>query len=412
MKFIKVMLKAGISIVLFLTVITSCTKDDQKTDHDYFVSKNLVLTYKKDNISNLIDLASIALPEVSGLKPLLVNDVNVYKIVYKTTIAGEEVNASGLICVPVAAGEYPVLSFQNGTNTVNAEAPSASPTNLTYQLVEIIASMGYIVVIADYPGFGESAQIPHPYLVKEPTVQSLVDLLYTAKEIGSSEFPGITFKNEYYLLGYSQGGWATLALHEALEQDYPVDFNLQGVSCGAGPYNITLLLQRIAGRTTYPMPSYFAYIINAYTAYNQFTNPATDIFNQPYASRLSGLFNGTLNLGQINSQLTTSIPGLLTPGFVTGFETDPKFAPVRTALVNNSIKEWHTNIPLLLTHGANDSQVFPEATENMYNAMISAGTSAAVIKKELVPGLDHTDGAIPCMIKGILFINSTNSQNN
>jgi fermentation-respiration switch protein FrsA (DUF1100 family) len=127
---------------------------------------------------------------------------------------------------------------------------------------------------------------------------------------------------------------------------------------------------------------------------------------------LSGLFNGTLNLGQINSQLTTSIPGLLTPGFVSGFATDPKFAPVRTALLNNSIDAWHTKVPLLLTHGANDTQVFPEATENMYNAMISAGTSAAVIKKELVPGLDHTDGAIPCMIKGILFLNTLNSQNN
>ena len=42
---------------------------------------------------------------------------------------------------------------------------------LTYQLVEIIASLGYVVVIADYPGFGESSQIPHPYLIKEPTVQ-------------------------------------------------------------------------------------------------------------------------------------------------------------------------------------------------------------------------------------------------
>jgi pimeloyl-ACP methyl ester carboxylesterase len=407
MKFIKVVLKAGISIVLILSVITSCTKDDQKDDYNYFVSKNLVINFKKDNIS-----ASIALPEVSGLKPLLSNDVNVYKIVYKTTINGDEVHASGLICVPVAAGEYPVLSFQNGTNTVNTDAPSSSPTNLTYQLVEAVASMGYVVVIADYPGFGESAQISHPYLLKEPTVRSLVDLLYTAKEIGSSEFPGVTFKNEYYLLGYSQGGWATLALHEALEQDYPVDFDLKGVSCGAGPYNITLLLERIAARTTYPMPAYFAYIVNAYTAYNQFTNPVTDIFNPPYASRLSGLFNGTLNLGQINSQLNTSIHDLLTPGFVSGFATDPKFAPVRTALVNNSIEAWHTSIPLLMTHGASDSQVFPEATEDMYSDMISAGTSAAVIKKELIPGLDHTDGAIPCMIKGILFLNTLKIQNN
>jgi len=92
-------------------------------------------------------------------------------------VKGNVINASGLICVPVTPGDYPVLSFQNGTNTVNADAPSEFPADYNYQLVEIIASLGYIVVIADYPGFGESAQIPHPYLVAEPTVRSLVDML-------------------------------------------------------------------------------------------------------------------------------------------------------------------------------------------------------------------------------------------
>ena len=83
--------------------------------------------------------------------------------------------------------------------------------NYSYQLVEMIASMGYVVVIADYPGFGEPRPgLPHPYLIKEPTVQSLVDILFAVKELAILTLPGITLKNEYYLLGYSQGGWATL----------------------------------------------------------------------------------------------------------------------------------------------------------------------------------------------------------
>lgn len=203
-----------------------------------------------------------------------------------------------------------------------------------------------------------------------------------------------------------------MALHEALEQNYQNDFSLKGSSCGAGPYNISLLLERIADKTTYPEPGYLAYIVNAYIAYDQFTNPATDIFNQPYASRLTTLFTGNLSLDQINSQLTTSVSGLLTTGFVSGFVTDAKFAPVRTALKNNSIEPWHTNIPLLLTHGSNDTQVFPESTENMYNAMITAGTSTGVIKKEIIQGADHSDGAIPCLVKGILFLNNLNSLKN
>lgn len=403
-------MKLTFSIVLFLTIISSCTKDDQATtSYKYFVSKKFAIGYKKDNIRNLIDLASVAIPEVSVLKPLIGSDINIYQVVYKTTVAGDDINASGLICVPVTPGAYPVISFQNGTNTLNADAPSVYPTSLTYQLVEAIAALGYVVVIADYPGFGESSQIPHPYLIKEPTVRSLVDLLYTVKETGSIEFPGITIKNEYFLLGYSQGGWATMALHKSLELEYQSDFNLEGSSCGAGPYNISLLLNNIVSKTNYPMPVYLAYIMNAYTSYDQFTNPATDIFNEPYASRLSTLFTGSLNSGQINDQLTTSVSGLLTPDFRSGFGASPKFASVRTSLINNSVEAWHTSIPVLLTHGANDTQVDPISTENMYNAMISAGTSAEIVKKEVVPGFDHGDGAIPCMIKGILFLNNLNS---
>ncbi len=140
-------------------------------------------------------------------------------------------------------------------------------------MIELVASLGYIVVIPDYPGFGSSASIPHPYLIKEPTVRSLVDNFYAVKEMAASELPGINLMDDYYLLGYSQGGWATLALHKSLETEHSQDFNLIGSACGAGPYDIYLLMQGMINVTTYPMPVYLGYIANAYTAYDQFTNP-------------------------------------------------------------------------------------------------------------------------------------------
>lgn len=277
----KLLLKLGAIVLLSVTLVTSCTKDNKTPDYSYYISKELKVSYTKATVTGLINLVSGSIPEAGTLKPFVITDINVYKMVYKTTVKGQTINASGLICVPVTPGDYPVLSFQNGTNTVNANAPSLAPSSLSYQMVEIMASMGFIVVIADYPGFGESMQIPHPYLVKEPTVQSLVDMLYATKELASSEIPGITLKDEYYLLGYSQGGWATLALHKALELDYSTDFNLKGSVCGAGPYNISLLMQNMLSAPTYSMPVYLGYILNAYTYYNQFTNPISDIFKDP-----------------------------------------------------------------------------------------------------------------------------------
>ena len=409
MKINRLIFIPSVTVILFLSLFTSCKKEDQGKSYSYFVSKQYAVEYNKGYITGILDLASGTIPDLASIKPLISGDISVYKIVYKTTVNGNQINASGLICVPKTPGAYPVLSFQNGTNTVNSSAPSNSPTDYTYQFIEFIASMGYVVVLADYPGFGESEDIPHPYLVAEPTVQSLIDLLYSTKEMVGTEFPGITLKNEYYLLGYSQGGWATLALDKAIEQNYSSDFNLKGSSCGAGAYDIMKLLLVMVNKPTYPVPAYLAYIVNAYTAYNQFTNTATDIFNEPYASKITNLFNGTLSLDQIDNQLTTSITGLLTPDFLSGFAASSKYSTIRDALDKNSISAWHTSIPILFVHGGNDTQVDPSTTENIYNAMLQAGTSADLIKKLIVPGVDHSDGAIPCMLQGILFLNNLRS---
>jgi hypothetical protein len=57
-----------------------------------------------------------------------------------------------------------------------------------------------------------------------------------------------------------------------------------------------------------------------------------------------------------------------------------------------------------MIHGGSDTQIDPAVTTHFYDAMIAAGTSASVCTKEILPGLDHTNGAAPAMIKGVQFI--------
>jgi pimeloyl-ACP methyl ester carboxylesterase len=401
----KTFLKSAALFLILSVSFISCTKDNQEPVYQNYISKELALQLTKEYLLALVDVVSATNPEAAEIKPLIISDITVYKIVYKTKVNNQDINASGLVCVPVSPGYYPVLSFQNGTNTVNSLAPSQFPSDYSYQMIELIASMGFIVVISDYPGFGASSTIPHPYLVKEPTVRALTDNLYAVKELVASELPDINLINDYYLLGYSQGGWATLALGKALETEFSSDFNLIGSACGAGPYDIHQLLHEMINVTTYPMPVYLGFIVNAYTAYDQFTNPVTDLFNEPYASRISSLYTGVLTSSEINGQLTTSIPDLITPAFLSGFETDPSYASVRTALDDNSIQPWHTYKPLLLLHGSADTHVNPISTENIYNGMIEAGTSADICKKVIITGADHGSGIVPAMLEGILFLN-------
>ena len=395
--------RSGLFLAILILAVTSCKKEEGP-DYKYLVSNEFVISFKTGYINNMLDIAENSYPEIAGLKPYVTNDIRIYKLIYKTEADGESINASGLVCVPSNAGEYPVICFQNGTNTVNAYAPSEYPLNPLYQMIEAVSSLGYILVIPDYPGFGASSQIPHPYLIAEPTVRSITDMLYAVNEFSNFGLQDVKVKNEYYLMGYSQGGWASLSLHKAIELDFPDDFNLKGSVCGAGPYDLTLLFTAMAGVTTYPMPVYIGYIVNAYSLYHQFTNPVTDILKEPFASELSSLYNGNLSSDEINIRLTTTIADLFTPEFLTGFQTGAQYSSVRDALESNSVTAWDTEVPLYLLHGGADKDVDPVTTENIYDAMISAGTSAQVCTKEILPGLDHGAGVVPCMVKGMMFI--------
>jgi fermentation-respiration switch protein FrsA (DUF1100 family) len=116
------------------------------------------------------------------------------------------------------------------------------------------------------------------------------------------------------------------------------------------------------------------------------------------------LFTGDLTTDQINKQLNTSIPDLMTVEFLSGFVSSSSYSTVREALINNSISAWNSTIPLLLIHGDGDTQVSVTATETMYDAMINAGTSTLTCKKIIFPGLDHSEGIVPCMAEGLLFL--------
>lgn len=391
-------------ILVALALATSCTREEEERQYSYFISKELVVTYNKGYIGSILSAAAEYYPDVNDLKGYVASDVDVYKVVYKTTVGGKEINASGLVCVPSTANSYPVLCFQNGTNTKNDRAPSEFAVNTSYQLIEFVASMGYIVVMPDYPGFGESAQVPHPYLITELTVRSSIDMLFAVRELQNDELPGVSQTGDYYLTGYSQGGWATLGLHKAMETDFAGEFNLIGSVCGAGPYDLEILLEGMTEEETYPMPVYIAYIVNAYSAYEQFPNPVTDILNESYALKLPSLFTGNLDSDQINGELTTSITDLISADFLAGYSTEEKYSGVREAFMRNSITAWKTEKPLYLLHGGNDTHVDPAVTENLYAEMMQAGTSPLICSKEIVPGVDHAEGVVPCMLKGLFFI--------
>jgi pimeloyl-ACP methyl ester carboxylesterase len=392
-------------VLLPLLVMQSCSnkEPDPFDDNAYLVSSTLEFMRTKENIVSVLTVAATLYPEIAGIIPDVQSGVNVYSISYNTTFKGQDVIASGLIAIPSVSGTYPVLTYQNGTNTLHSAAPSVDPEAVLYQLIEYVASTGYVVVMTDYLGFGASDQMAHPYLHKESTVQTIIDMLYALKEFDEDVAKGITVSNEYFLLGYSQGGWATLALLEELDKNYKPEFSVKAASCGAGPYDLNYFNAAVLGLTEYPMPVFLGYISSAYSEYDLFSNPLTEIFNEPYASRIPGLYDGLHSSEEINAQLTGTLAGLFKAEYISGYSTSPAFQGVRDALTANSIEGWNSNVPLLFLHGTADTYVMPALSERMHAAMIDAGCSSLTCQYVPLQDLDHSEGIIPAGLAGLTF---------
>lgn len=307
-------------------LFSTCSEgnDPEPKNYTYFVFNESTNTVTAQDIRQKILLAQLLLPQVAPFAELVKNDVEVQKIIYKTPFQNKSIRASGLVYLPKTAGEYPVLSFQNGTTTEHSKAPSVNGENELLFMLQCVASMGYIVVIPDYIGFGGSSSLPHPYLHAESTTLSILNMLRAMKEYTTENDLAAQPTHDLFLFGYSQGGWATLLDQKEIETKVSSEFNLKASASVAGPYSLDYMFGYITGQTEYPAPYFTAYLVNAYTSLGLVTNPVSDFFREPYAQRIPGLFDGSHSSSNINSYLSIKTADLFTPEFKDGFTLQRK----------------------------------------------------------------------------------------
>ncbi len=383
-------------IVTFSACDTNNTGGDPEPVNEYLVSYEKHKSYSATEIQSIIDSYKLLFPSLQSIVDEVQFGIEVFIINYATTFKGEEIIASGLISVPSVEGSYPVISFQNGTNTKHSDAPTAKPDDQLYMMLEFLASTGFVIAAPDYLGFGASSNMFHPYLEKESTISSLVDMLRATKEF-LANYNDAKSNKDLYIMGYSQGGWSTLQLQKAIEQKYNSEFNLKASSCGAGPYDLRFVNDYILSQETYPMPYYVGYIFNSYIKTGDITNQASDLFQSPYDERIMTLFDGLHSGPEINAQLTRTMADLFTPDYLSNSSSDEKFSSIITSLDKNSISAWKTNIPMFLSHGGADSYVPVQLSDNLYKDFLAAGVDESNITYLRIEDGDHGTTVIPSM---------------
>lgn len=391
-----------ILILLVLFSFSAChnlfNNDDEEPETQYLVSYDMVRTFTPQMVELIFTELVKQFPEMEVVQQRVEHGILVYKITYNTEFKGETTLASGLVCVPTGDGSFPIISYQNGTNTLHSNAPSVNPNYELYVLLETIASTGFVISLPDYLGFGASETMFHPYLHKESTVQTVLDMLRAVEEL--AQVRNFALNNDLYLTGYSQGGWATMQVQKAIEDDFMGEFNLKASAPGAGPYDLSFINDYILSRETYSMPYYFGYLYNSLMNVEETVPAIAEVFNAPYDSLIPTLFDGKLSGEEINAKLDTVVSNLFTENYRLNYKTDTLYKPLMEALNANSIEAWNTTVPTKIIHGKTDTWVPAAVSKAIYDDFVAKGAGSRVELIE-IPETDHVGGIVPA---GLLSI--------
>lgn len=376
--------------ISFLCGLTSCDQDEAPVTQPKRLQESVEIgSYTASQLKQLVAFSGI------DVSPTLIKyDVKVYKVTYLTPYKGSEITASGIVVLPQGSDAVSMVSIHHGTIIAHDDAPSEQPL-LSEEMVEYaaFASLGFIAVIPDYIGFGAASFFLHPYYVEDLSASSVIDNLKAAAELAESK--SVTFDKDLFLVGYSEGGYVTMATHKYLDQNPVPDFNLVASFPAAGGYDIKRMQEHLFGLDEYPNPFYIAYVAYAYKTTFDWKEPLTDWFNEPYASKIPGLFTGQLTGSEINASLTDSIPQLISNDLLTTVDSNPKYAYIVNAFAENSLTDWVPMTPMYMYHGDADTTIPYENSQAVYEQLLDNGASDEVAHLITLEGAEHGSGLVP-----------------
>ncbi|NEW61742.1 hypothetical protein GSY74_10630 [Sulfurovum sp. bin170] len=326
-----------------------------------------------------------------------------YKVPYTTTDEeGVEVEASGLFVIPTgmppAVGQIglSMVSDDHGTIFANLDAPTTGAVTYGTPIgssILLTSIGGFATLQPDYIGFGDSNDHYHPFILKKSLASASIDFIKAVKTFATDN--SIKLNEQLFLTGYSEGGYAAMATLQKIEAEGELTVTMAAPM--AGPYDLNVTAFGVLSQPTLSVPSFMANIGYAYgEAYGK---ELSTIINEPYASKLPTLFDGSIARDLIDPELTTKTAGddgLFTATFAGNFFASSEHW-FREAVVENSVHAWVPKTSVRLVHCKSDDVIpygIAQITEGTMKAM--GAEDVALIPVEATLGLPETIGHSEC----------------
>ena len=304
-------------------------------------------------------------------------DIKLHRVNYTTTdVDGNIVVASGMIAYPTS---IPATSWKDRSTTYDKiisvqhytcdidEAPSK--LDAPVEMMVALKEGNNVVVLADYLGYGSSmtGDRQHPYIHNKLTGTACADLIEAAQDY--VERQGLTKADNWKidLIGYSQGGAATIStLLELEDRKYK---NIGEVYAGGGPHDLGVFLNTFLSDpdTPFNRTGFVAYLMRGLIYGERLDVDVHNIFAERVFT--SGVFDrfSKDGVGSWSDKLGKNLRNLLHPDFFekdyNGNEDIKKFmeAVDRNSLVN--FKPENAS-KIILYHSPSDDTVLYDCSVN------------------------------------------------
>lgn len=376
-----------------ILLLAACSKNENTKPKP--VNNYLVSAAKAGDVTKEFLQSGLAYnPDYAKYATLPKTNVTLYRVSYSTQYpAGKKITASGVFFIPDTYNtSLPTMIYTHGTID-KGDTPSlnlASPLNYTDEVTlcaVACSSFGCAVLMPDYVGYGDSQAIVHPYIHGESLGQASFDLVEAFGEYAAEE--SLPFDGHILITGYSEGGYAAVALQKKVQETPASGLNVVKTVAGSGPYDNEVFAQELLQKTEALDPSVIATYLWAMEMYK------TDFgYSKSYDQIFSDVDNALLrSAGYDMAYLhTLSVPSLDTdpsrlfrPGFIDGVvgKSDAEFTGILKA---NSLTDFVPADSLIFVCGSTDDWVYPSSTLNTFSAMTAKHCK---VKMYELSGGDH-----------------------
>jgi len=327
------------------------------------------------------------------------NGFKLYEVIYTTSWHdGSTIKASGLCFIPDNFLEkaLPQMLYHHGTRTLRKTTLHLKSENA---ISAGFSADGYLVIVPDYIGLGKGDKF-HLYQNSESEATACIDMLLAVQEL-KTELK-VKTNEQLFLTGYSQGGHACMATQKKLEEKYSNQFRITASSPMSGAYDMSGIQATVMTKP-YTEPVYLPYLLIGINEVYKITDK-DKLFRAPYDSLIPHLYNGTLNLQEINAFLPEIPADVVHPDLLKEYLANPDFK-FNAALKENDLLDWAPKSPTQICYCNADKIVLHENSFVAYKKMKENGSKSVKLRRA-AKKFGHVNCAIFTSIYTKMWFNS------